>query len=146
MKEAGFGPATIDNVHQEPARVNLWYLYPMPPSTLPLTLAGIQAEFERRVDDARQLYAQAWDAATDDYERCVAAHYVGHLEADPAAALRWHLAALAYARQVEAERVAEFLPSLYVNLGRAYELTGDAALAERHYELAAELGLVHQVR
>ena len=141
--------ATFDNLHQEPARVNLWYLYPMPPPTrptLPLTLAGIQAEFERRVDDARQLYAQAWDAAGDDYERCVAAHYVGHLEADPAVALCWHLAALAYARQVDAERVAEFLPSLYVNLGRAYELTGDAALAERHYELAAELGLVHQVR
>ena len=118
----------------------------MPPSTLPLTLAGIQAEFERRVDDARQLYAQAWDAATDDYERCVAAHYVGHLEleADPPAALRWHLAALSYARQADADLVADFLPSLYVNLGRSYELTGDAALAERYYELAADLGLVHQ--
>ncbi len=114
------------------------------PSTLPLTLAGIQAEFERRDDDARQLYAQAWDAATDDYERCVAAHYVGHLEADPAAALRWHLAALDHARQADAELVADFLPSLYVNLGRAYELTGAVALAEHYYQLAAELGLVHQ--
>ena len=138
--------ATFDNPHQEPARVNLCYLYPMHPSTLPLTQAGIQAEFERRVDDARQLYAQAWDAAGDDYERCVAAHYVGHLEADPAAALRWHLVALDHARLVDAERVAEFLPSLYVNLGQAYALTGDSALAEHYYQLAADLGLVHQPR
>ena len=64
----------------------------------------------------------------------------------PACVLCLPPAAFAYPRQVDAERVAEFLPSLYVNLGRAYELTGDAALAERHYELAAELGLVHQVR
>lgn len=119
----------------------------MPPSSRPsvvLCAAGIQAEFERRVDDARQLYAQAWDAATDDYERCVAAHFVGHLEADATEALRWHLVALDHARRADAERVADFLPSLYVNLGRAYELTGDAALAERYYALAAELGLVHQ--
>ncbi|MBK7781552.1 MAG: hypothetical protein IPJ58_12455 [Ardenticatenia bacterium] len=121
----------------------------MPPPTrptLPLTLAGIQAEFERRVDDARQLYAQAWDAAGDDYERCVAAHYVGHLEADPAAALRWHLAALDHAQLADAQLVADFLPSLYVNLGQAYEVIGDAVLAERYYRLAAELGLLHQPR
>lgn len=116
------------------------------PSTLPLTLTGIQAEFERRVDDARRLYAQAWDAATDDYERCVAAHYVGHLEVEPAAALRWHLVALDHARLADAERVADFLPSLYVNLGQAYALTGDATLAERYFRLAAGLGLVHQPR
>lgn len=115
-------------------------------STLPLTLAGIQAEFERRLDDARQLYAQAWRAATDDYERCVAAHYVGHLEADPAEALRWHLLAMDHARLADAERVAEFLPSLCVNLGPAYELTGDSTQAERYYRLAADLGLRHQPR
>lgn len=117
---------------------------PSSQTTLPLTLAGIQAEFERRLDDARQLYAQAWHAATDDYERCVAAHYVGHLEADPEAALRWHLAALDHAQRADAERVAGFLPSLYVNLGQAYELTGDSAQAERYFRLAADLGLRHQ--
>lgn len=95
------------------------------PSTLPLTLAGIQA-VERRDDDARQLYAQAWDAAADELSAASPPITWG-VEADPAAALHWRLAALDHARQADAELVADCLPSLYVNLGRAYELTGAVA-------------------
>ncbi|MFI0609975.1 MAG: hypothetical protein ACH37Z_19035 [Anaerolineae bacterium] len=40
--------------------------------------------------------------------------------------------------------MADFLPSLYVNLGQAFELTGDVPLAARYFQLAAEFGLVHQ--
>lgn len=109
--------------------------------TAQLCIAGTKAEFERRVDDARRLYLEAWDAATDDYDASVAAHYVAHLEQDPAKALRWNLEALARARLDD--RATEFLPSLYVSLGGSYELVGDRVEAERYYGLAAELGLVH---
>ena len=106
-------------------------------------MAGIQAEYERRLDDARRLYAEAWRAAADDYDACVAAHYMAHLEPDAAQALRWNLEALACALRVP-DRVTEFMASLYVNLGRSYELAGDVAEAERYYTLAAEHGLVHR--
>lgn len=106
--------------------------------------AGAQAEFAGRADDARRLYAEAWACAADDYDRCVAAHYVAHLERDPDEALRWNLAALAHAQLADQELVAGFYPSLYVNLGRSYELTGDATQAAHYYQLAAELGLVHR--
>jgi hypothetical protein len=36
------------------------------------------------------------------------------------------------------------MPSLYVNLGHAYEQTGDAVQAKHFYDLAAALGLVHE--
>ena len=56
-----------------------------------LCMAGTQAEFDRRLEDARDLFTQAWDAATVDYEASMAAHYVAHLEPDPVAALEWDL-------------------------------------------------------
>jgi hypothetical protein len=109
-----------------------------------LCVEGTQAEFKGCTDDARRLYREAWDCSTDDYEKCVAAHYVAHLETDPNTALRWNLAALTHAQLAEDELVATFFPSLYVNLGHCYELTGDSSRAALFYGLAAELGLVHQ--
>ena len=110
--------------------------------TAELCMAGNRAEFERRLDDARTLFSQAWDAATDDYEASIAAHYVAHLEPDPTAALEWDVEALRRARLDP--RAGEFLPSLYVSLGGSYERVGDSVEARRYFDLAAELGLVHQ--
>ena len=102
---------------------------------------GTQAEFERRLGDARQLFLDAWDARVGDYDAAVAAHYVGHLEEDPQEALRWHALALDHA-QLD-ERGGEMLGSLFVSLGGAHEAVGDIAEAERYYELAAQEGVEH---
>jgi tetratricopeptide (TPR) repeat protein len=110
--------------------------------TAELCMAGNQAEFERRLENARALFSQAWDAATNDYEASMAAHYVAHLEPDPTAALEWDVEALRRAR-LDA-RASELLPSLYVSLGGAYKRIGDIVEARRYFDLAAELGLVHQ--
>jgi hypothetical protein len=108
-----------------------------------LCVAGAQAEFDHNADEAAHLYAAAWQVATNDYDGCVAAHYLGHLESDPIEALGWHLEALERAQRLEAQTKAAFLPSLYVNLGQAYEQMGYVDEAARYYRLAADLGLVH---
>lgn len=109
-----------------------------------LCAEGTQLEFQGHIDEARQRFAEAWDCATDEYEKCVAAHYVGHLAQIPAEALFWHQTALDHANRADAVLVESFFPSLYVNLGHAYEQTGDAAQAKYFYDLAAALGLVHE--
>jgi hypothetical protein len=111
--------------------------------TAQLCLEGTQAEFERRVDDARGLFLAAWEARTDDYDAAMAAHYVAHLESDPDEALRWHLLALRHAQMDE--RSAEFMGPLLVSLGGAYEAIGDAAEAKRFFELASHHGVQHVV-
>jgi TPR repeat protein len=111
---------------------------------IPLCLESTRAEFEGRLEDAHRLSMQAWDAARDDYEACIAAHYVARFQQDPQEALRWNLEALTRAEAVADSRVAGFYPSLFVNLGHAYEISGDQAEARRYYRLAADLGLVHQ--
>ena len=109
-----------------------------------LCIAGTQAEFAGRLDDARGLYAQAWEAAHNDYEACIAAHYVARFQATPEDGLRWNLEALERARRVEDGSVEAFYPSLYLNLGRSHEALGNPAEARRYYGLAAGLGVVHQ--
>ena len=109
-----------------------------------LCLAGTQAEFEGRLDAARAAYRQAWELAQDDYDACVAAHYVARLQPDPAAALYWNQVALARAEAVADERARSFYPSLYLNLGQSYEALGNETEAQKYYALAADLGFAHQ--
>jgi tetratricopeptide (TPR) repeat protein len=103
-----------------------------------LCAAGMQAEAEGRPDEARRLFNQAWAASQDDYDRCVAAHFVARHQDSPPEMLRWNLEALARAEAAGDERVRSFYPSLYLNLGYAYETLGNQAEAKRHYQLAAE--------
>lgn len=108
-----------------------------------LCIQGTQAEFSGRRDDAWALYQRAWEAAQDDYEACVAAHYVARGQTDPAEILRWNLEALRRADAVGDDRVSAFYPSLYLNMGRAYELVGNQIESQRYYNLAASLGFPH---
>ena len=109
-----------------------------------LCLEGTQVEFAGRIDDARQLYLQAWAASTDDYEACIAAHYVARHQTAPEDTLRWNQIALDRAEASADDRVGEFYPSLYLNLGRSHEVLGHPSEAQRYYDRAAELGVVHQ--
>lgn len=103
-----------------------------------LCAEGMQAEAEGRPDEALALFNQAWAASQDDYDACVAAHFVARHQDSPQQMLQWNLEALARANAVGDERVRSFYPSLYVNLGYSYETLGNRAEARRHYELAAE--------
>jgi hypothetical protein len=108
-----------------------------------LCIAGTQAEFQGLNEKARAFYLQAWEAARDDYEACIAAHYVARFQDDPAETLRWNREALCRAEAVGDERVKNFYPSLYLNIGRSHELLENQAEADKYYALAATLGVVH---
>jgi tetratricopeptide (TPR) repeat protein len=108
-----------------------------------LCIAGTQAEFKGQLEQARSLYQQAWEAAQDDYEACIAAHYVARFQEDPANRLHWNQVALDRALEVADGRVQEFYPSLYLNMGQSYELLGDQDEARHYYDLAAALGVIH---
>jgi tetratricopeptide (TPR) repeat protein len=105
---------------------------------------GARAEFEGRREDAVRLYRQAWESAQDDYEACIAAHYVARFQENPEDSFGWNQEALKRAYQVDFEQVKDFFPSLYLNMGRSYELLGNSDEARRFYDLAAGLGYEHQ--
>jgi len=109
-----------------------------------LCIEGSRAEFEHRLEDARALYQHAWDAHQDNYEACIAAHYLARFQDSPDEILLWNELALEHACAVKDERVEQFFPSLYLNLGSAHEKLGNLEEAQMYYELVAKLGIVHQ--
>ena len=116
-----------------------------------LCIEGMRAEGEGRIADARALFLQAWAARSDDFEACIAAHYVARHQDSPQATLHWNQMALDYADAVRANaegdaggdtvgdaRVDGFYPSLYLNMGWSYEQLGDVAAARVYYDRAAQ--------
>lgn len=99
---------------------------------------GMRAESEGQNGDAHALFRQAWYAATDDYEACIAAHYLARHQNTPEDTLRWNKESLARAELVGDDRVRGLYPSLHLNLARAHQELGDLAPAREHYRHAAE--------
>ncbi|MBX9599544.1 MAG: hypothetical protein K2X35_01020 [Bryobacteraceae bacterium] len=102
-----------------------------------LCAEGIRAEQEGRPGDAACLYQQAWKESRDDWERCIAAHYLARHQPDPAQTLFWNQESLRLADSAGGDRVRDFYPSLYLNLGHSLEVLGRAAEACRYYRMAA---------
>ena len=102
-----------------------------------LCAEGMRAESEGRTDEARLLFIQAWEQSKNDYDACIAAHYVARHQKTPEEILHWNKESLDRADAVNDERVQGFYPSLYLNMGKAYEDLGNREQAKRHYELAA---------
>ncbi|MEV0261343.1 hypothetical protein AB0I49_08355 [Streptomyces sp. NPDC050617] len=87
--------------------------------------------------DARRLFVRAWETAADDYEACVAAHYVARHQPTARATLNWNAECLRRAELVGDERVRGFFPSLHLNMARAHQELGDRVSAREHFRRAA---------
>lgn len=103
-----------------------------------LCVRGMQAEAEARPTDAHDLFQQAWEMAGDDYEACVAAHYLARHQPTPAKTLQWNQECLRRAELVADGRVAAFYPSLHLNMARAHGDLGQLDQSHKHFLLAAE--------
>jgi tetratricopeptide (TPR) repeat protein len=107
-------------------------------SVVQLCAQGMQAETEGRNSDAHALFRQAWYAATDDYEACIAAHYLARHQNTPEDTLRWNKECLDRADRVGDDRVRGFYPSLHLNMARAHSELGNPDSAREHFRHAAE--------
>jgi hypothetical protein len=103
-----------------------------------LCTAGMQAEAERRPEEAARLFEQAWALRADDLDGCIAAHYLARHRPVPAENLHWNQTALELADRVGDDRVRGFYSSLHLNVGLSHEKLGDLRAARRHYRIAAE--------
>jgi Flp pilus assembly protein TadD len=97
---------------------------------------GMAAEAIGRSDEARSLFAEAWAVSANDYEACIAAHYLARHQADGEETLWWNQEALRRADAANDHPVAELYPSLFLNVAYALEQLGRRDEAHRHYALA----------
>jgi hypothetical protein len=92
-----------------------------------LCAAGMAVE--GNASEALALFEQAWAARQDDYDACIAAHFLARHQATIDATLHWNFVAVRHAEAVLDGRALEFMASLYLNLGDASMKRGDHAMA-----------------
>ena len=91
---------------------------------------------EGQPEKARRVFEQAWEEASNDFEKCIAAHYLARQQNSVAEKLRWDETALIVAHKVPGETVQDFFPSLYLNVGKDHEDLGNEDQAKANYLLA----------
>jgi len=103
-----------------------------------LCVKGMTAEGEGKIEEAKQLFQQAWDTATNNFEAFTAAHYLARNQQDINIELKWNLEALRLADTLEQDGMNGHYPSLYLNVAKSYETLGDHGQAAHFYQKAAE--------
>ena len=103
-----------------------------------LCAQGMNLEAEGNLEAAHQLFQEAWNAATNDFEAFTAAHFLARNQKNPLDNLKWNLEALHRATAVKEEGMQGHYPSLYLNVGKSYEDLGDLSQAAHYYQLAAD--------
>ena len=101
-----------------------------------ICIQGMDLEAKGRPEEASRIFLQAWEEATNDFEKFTAAHFVARHQKDVRNKLKWLETALEFALKVNNDATKGALPSLYANIAKCYEESGDHDAAKKNNELA----------
>ncbi len=102
-----------------------------------LCLHGMNLEDNGKPEEALTIFLQAFNEATDDFEKFTAAHYVARHQETVADQLKWLETGLQYALKVNDDAVNSAFPALYQKIAQCYQQLGDADNAKTSYDLSA---------
>jgi len=111
-------------------------LYDPQNKTVQRCAQGMTLEGEGNRKAATAMFWLAWDEATTDLEKFIAAHYVARHQIGVPDKLQWDRTALNHAQQVSDVRVKGAYPSLYLNIAKDYEDLHEFTHARENYETA----------
>ncbi len=100
-----------------------------------LCLQGMDMEAIGNHVDAGKLFLQAWNEATNDFEKYLAAYYLARQQTDVSAKLKWFETALQLAIQTDDHSTRSGLPSIYSYIAECYESLNDLDAAKTFFEL-----------
>jgi hypothetical protein len=101
-----------------------------------LSVQGLDVEGKGKPEEASRLFLQAWNEATNDFEKFIAAHFVARHQHTAADKLHWLETALQFALTVNDDSVQGVFSSLYFNIAKCYEDLSDRGNADKNYALA----------
>lgn len=101
-----------------------------------LCAKGMELELQRKPQEAKEIFVQAWEEATTDFEKFTAAHYVARHQATVTGKLEWDETALRVALKINDAEMQETYPSLYLNIAKGYEDLNDFEKATHYYQTA----------
>jgi tetratricopeptide (TPR) repeat protein len=101
-----------------------------------LCAQGMEMEGKGNPEEASKYFLQAWNEATNDFEKFTAAHYVARHQKSVADKLNWDETALQLALKINDDTMKGSYPSLYLNIAKCYEDLNDFDNARKNYQLA----------
>jgi len=104
-------------------------------NVIKLCVRGMTMEEEDKPKEASSLFLQAWNEATNDFEKYIAAHFVARHQVNNPEKLKWLKTALQFALKVNDVTVKTAFPTLYLNIAKCYEYLNDLDNAKENYEL-----------
>jgi len=105
-------------------------------NVIKLCIEGMGMEEKGKPGEASRLFLRAWNESTNDFEKFTAAYYVARHQKNVSDKLKWLETALKSALRINDVSVAGAFPSLYSNIAKCYEESGDADNAKKNHELA----------
>lgn len=101
-----------------------------------LCLQGMGMEDNGKPEQASKLFLEAWNEATNDFEKFIAAHYVARHQENVSEQLKWLETALQFALKIDDDTVQGAFPSLYANIAKCFDALGDTEKAKQNAESA----------
>jgi rifampin ADP-ribosylating transferase len=105
-------------------------------NVIKLCVQGMDMEGKGKPEEASRLFLQAWNEATNDFEKFTAAHYVARHQKNVFDKLNWLETSLQFALKINDVSVKSAFPSLYSNIAKCYEELNDPDNAKKNYEVA----------
>jgi len=105
-------------------------------NVIKLCVQGMDLEGKGKPEEASKLFLQAWNEATNDFEKFTAAHFVARHQKNVSEKLKWLETALQFALKIDNDNIKSAFPSLYLNIAKCYEDLNDIDNAKKNYELA----------
>lgn len=102
-----------------------------------LCLQGMHLKETGQPEAAGKLLLQAWNEATNDFEKFTAAYFVAQQQKTIPDKLEWLETALRLALNINSDTVKGAFPNLYLNIAQCYEDLNDLDNAEKNRALAA---------
>jgi rifampin ADP-ribosylating transferase len=105
-------------------------------NVIKLCVQGMGMEEKDKPEEASRLFLQAWNEATNDFEKFTAAFYVARHQKSITDKLKWFETSLQFALRINDDTVTSAFPSLYFNIAKCYDDLNDAVNAKKNYEAA----------
>jgi rifampin ADP-ribosylating transferase len=101
-----------------------------------LCLQGMDMEEKGKAEEATTLFLQAWNEATNDFEKFTAAYYVARHQDNVSDKLKWLETSLKFALEINDDSVKSAFPYLYLNIAECNQQLGDDDNAKKNQQLA----------
>lgn len=102
-----------------------------------LCIQGMSLEEKGKAEEAGEVFQDAWDQASHDFEKFMSAHYIARYQKNASDKLKWLEVALQFALKINDVTVESAFPILYRSIASCYEELNEPDQARSNFQLAA---------